>query len=108
MKLEVTREVVSDLWPLVRAGEASADSRTLVDGFLADDESFAERLRSAEALPEALPPIRLSPDAELRLLDEARGRARLKLLIIGGAVALVGLMGMTALGGALLMFFRSV
>lgn len=43
--MTVTRDVVSDLWPLYASGEASADTRTLVEGFLAGDPAFAAALR---------------------------------------------------------------
>ena len=106
MKLEVTREVVSDLWPLCRAGEASADSRAVVDAFLSGDREFAAVLQESESLPPAIPALRLSPDAERRLLDEARGRARLKLMVVGGAILLAGIVALTALGGLLYMMIR--
>ena len=106
MMLEVTRDVVSDLWPLVRAGEASAGSRQLVDEFLVHDEAYAASLKESEMPPKTLPSLRLSPDAERRLLDEARATARTKLLVIGGALALGGLVLLTALGGALVVMFR--
>jgi len=108
MKLDVTRDVVGDLWSLCRAGEASADSRTLVDAFLAADGAFATTLQDSEKLPRVMPALRLSPDAERRLVDDARDRARLKLLVIGGSIALVGLLALTALGGALLIVARSM
>lgn len=101
MKLEVTRDVINDLWPLYRSGEASTDSRALVDAFLSEDGTFASMLKKSELLPNAMPGVRLSPDAERRLLDDARERARLKLLVIGGAIGLVGLAVLIALGGAL-------
>jgi hypothetical protein len=106
MKFEVTREVVSDLWPLYRAGEASNDTRSLVDSFLAVDVSFASVLRESESLPRAMPALRLSPDAERRLLDAARDKARLKLFVIGGAIALAGFIMLTALGGAMWLAIR--
>ena len=34
MTMNVTRQVISDLWPLHVSGEASADTRALVDSFL--------------------------------------------------------------------------
>jgi hypothetical protein len=101
MKLEVTRDVVSDLWPLYSTGEASMDSRNLVDTFLSEDASFAATLQESQKLPGAMPSLRLSPDAERRLLDQARQRARIKLLLIGGTIALAGLVLLVALGGAL-------
>jgi hypothetical protein len=104
MKLEVTRDVVSDLWPLYRSGEASADSRGLVDAFLSKDASFASTLRESEKLPGMVPAVRLSPEAERRLLDDGRERAQTKLLLIGAGIALLGLVMLTALGGALWVF----
>ncbi len=103
MKLDVTRNVVSDLWPLCRTGDASADSRALVDNFLAQDDAFAASLRDSDTLTRAVPGFRLSPDAERRLLDDARQRARAKLMVVGAAIGLTGLIALIALGGALVM-----
>lgn len=55
----ITRDVVLDLLPAVRGGTASADSRRIVEGFLADDPEFAARAAtipfpSAELEMEAL------------------------------------------------------
>lgn len=107
MMLEVTRKVVSDLWPLVRTGEASADSRSLVDAFLAQDQGFAATLQASEGVQGLVPAIRLSPDAERRLLDDARERAQIKLLLVGGSIVLLGVVLLTALGGALFLVFRA-
>lgn len=101
MMYDVTRDIVSDLWPLCRCDEASADSRRLVDAFLATDGDFATRLRESKRLNGAMPPYRLSPDAELRLLQDARERARWKMLLVGGVIAL----GALALLGALAIAF---
>jgi hypothetical protein len=105
MKLEVTRDVVSDLWPLYRSGESSADSRALVEAFLAGDGPFAAKLQESETMIPELPAVRLSPEAERVLLDDARDRARLKLLVIGGSVGLAGLLLLLALGGAIWAMF---
>ena len=105
MKLEVTRDVVSDLWPLYQSGEASADSRALIDAFLARNDQFAASLQESDRLIRAMPTVRLSPDAERRLLHEASERARLKLLVIGGAIGLAGFVALAALVG--LLYFRS-
>ena len=99
MKLEVTRDVVSDLWPLCRSKEASADSRSLVDAFLSEDAPFASTLKECEKLRGVMPALRLSPDAERRLLDQARERTRLKLLVIGGAIAVGGFLMLVAIFG---------
>ena len=57
--MNVTREVIRDLLPLYAAGEASADTRALVEAFLRGDPELArlaEALRAGEAAPEAAPP----------------------------------------------------
>ena len=76
MKLEVTRDVVSDLWPLCQTGEASPDSQALVRAYLAEDSSFAAILERSKTMTSSLSDLHLSPDAERRLLDDARDRAR--------------------------------
>jgi ferric-dicitrate binding protein FerR (iron transport regulator) len=108
MKLEVTREVVTDLWPLYRSGEASSDSRTLVQAYLASDTEFASNLRESENIPRGIPGLRLSPDAERRLLDEARDRARKDLLIKGAAIAFAAVVVLSALAGVMLLTVRSL
>jgi len=50
--------------------------------------------------------VRLSPDAELRLLEEAQRRARLKLWILASAVGIGGVLLLSALAGALYIFAR--
>ncbi len=47
--MNVTRQV-SDLWPLYVADEVSADTRALVESFLAADPSFATALRQAAGI----------------------------------------------------------
>ena len=106
MQFDVTRDVVSDLWPLCHSGDASSDSRALVERFLAEDRDFASTLRESTNLRGALPALRLSAEAERRLLDQARERARLKLLVIGGAVAIAGLAILGSLAGVLLLIAR--
>jgi hypothetical protein len=106
MKLEVTRDVISDLWPLCQSGDASGDSRALVGVFLGEDPEFARTLRASEALPPVVPHVRLSPDAERRFLDEVAGRARTKLLLIAVAIATAGLVVLGLAGGALFLFFN--
>jgi len=104
MKLEVTRDVVSDLWALCRSGAASPDSRALVDAFLAQDPSHSTTLKESEAMNELVPNIRLSPDAERRFLDDARERARTKLLIMGGSVVLTAVLLLAAFAGVIFIF----
>lgn len=100
MQMEITRDVVSDLWPLVEGGEASADSRALVQRYLANDRAFSETLRRGAAVAAALPQLRLSPEAERRLLDQARERTRNWMLLVAAAIAVGGILVLAVLGGA--------
>jgi len=107
MKYEVTRNVVRDLWPLCQSGDASSDSRALVDGYLATDAEFATTLKETATMNTAMPGMTLSPDAERRMLDDARARARTRLLLIGGGLAAAALIAFVALTVVAMMFLRS-
>ena len=67
--MTITRDVVSDLWPLYEADEASADTKALVDEFLAEDPAFAATLRGGLSLPRVDPP---APAAETKALKRTR------------------------------------
>lgn len=43
----ITRDVISDLWPLYASGEASPDTRALVEAFLREDPEFAQTLHDS-------------------------------------------------------------
>jgi hypothetical protein len=68
--LNVTRDVVADLWPVYEAGEASADTRALVDEFLATDPAFARTLLAAPRLE--APAVKVAPEAKLAALKRTR------------------------------------
>jgi hypothetical protein len=68
--MKVTRDVITDIWPVYEAGEASADTRALVDEFLAEDAEFAALLRSRLALPHVEAPM--SPHSETIALKRTR------------------------------------
>jgi hypothetical protein len=44
--MNITRDVIRDLWALCEASEASSDSRRLVDDYLANEPGLAESLRA--------------------------------------------------------------
>jgi hypothetical protein len=71
--MSVTREVISDLWPVYAAGEASADTRALVDAFLRQDPEFARLLRGrGERLVLDRGAPELPPDREARALRRTK------------------------------------
>jgi hypothetical protein len=71
--MNVTREVISDLWPVYAAGESSADTRALVEAFLRKDPEYAELLqgRDEEGLLRHDVP-RLPPDREAQALRRTK------------------------------------
>jgi anti-sigma factor RsiW len=71
----VTRDVISDLWPLYLSGEVSADTRRLIEGFLAGDPELARTLREAgsDPLMACLPPA-LPPDHQMATLERVKRR----------------------------------
>ena len=68
--MNVTRDVVSDLWPVYESGEASADTKALVEAFLAQDAAFAATLRGSLRLPTM--EVRMSPGSETFALKRTR------------------------------------
>lgn len=69
--MNVTWNVINDLWPVYESGEASDDTRAIVEAFLAADPEFARRLRSAPVVAEgAVPAAR--KDGETAALERTR------------------------------------
>src|SRR6476660_473482 len=71
--MNITREVITDLWPIYAADEASPDSVALVEEFLAKDQELASALRDdvTEQLAAAHVP-RLSPNIEAQALNRTK------------------------------------
>jgi hypothetical protein len=71
--MNVTRDVITDLWPVYAAGEASADTRALVEAFLRQEPAFARLLqeRGVEDL-RRLDAGRPAPDREARALRRTK------------------------------------
>lgn len=71
--MNVTRDVITDLLALSLAGEASADSRALIESFLAQDREFAGIVAARAERPALeVAPAPLEPDVEMRTLRRAR------------------------------------
>jgi predicted anti-sigma-YlaC factor YlaD len=92
--MRITRDVVTDLLPAYLAGEASADTRALVEEFARQDAEFARALEAqrselaegARALRE--PAAALSPDHELRTLARTRSMAERLRWLMAAAIML--------------------
>jgi hypothetical protein len=70
--MKITREVITDLLPIYQSGEASQDTRNLVEAFLKEDPEFA-RIANAEQtslLTENQP--NLSKENEMKTLEKTK------------------------------------
>lgn len=85
--MNVTRDVIRDLLPLVLAGEASADSRALVEGFLAQDPELA---RAAAKEPGRLAaadiPSTLTQEDEMKTIVKTRRLVRKQSVLLACAI----------------------
>ncbi len=83
--MNVTRNVVEDLLAVYLAGDASADTRALVEEWLRTDAALARRVE--EARRGSLPPVALpDPSIETRALVRTRRRLRLRAVLLGVAI----------------------
>ncbi|RIK29149.1 MAG: hypothetical protein DCC56_13680 [Anaerolineae bacterium] len=69
--MKITRDVVTDLLPVYLAGEASADTRALVEEFLKQNPEFA-KLIAKEERPLAQPSIQLQKETEMKTLEQTK------------------------------------
>jgi anti-sigma factor RsiW len=71
--MNITREVIIDLWSVYTAGEASPDTRAIVEEFLKQDTEFARLLQEKvdeDLLMSAVPS--LPPDREAQALNQTK------------------------------------
>lgn len=90
--MNVTADVVKDLLPLYVAGEASADTKTLVEAYLRTDPQLAAlvtALRDQESRPAQLPAA--PPGAERAALATTRSLLRRRSWLLGLALFFTGL-----------------
>lgn len=80
--MKVTQAVIRDLLPAYLSGEASADTRALIEEFLAGDPGLrGEFERGAKDMLTPIP-VTLSPNHEKRTIDRARQLLRLRSVLI--------------------------
>jgi hypothetical protein len=80
--MKVTRDVVKDLLPVYVAGEASDDTRALVEEWVRSDPELARQVRQAGGitLPQTPP---LAPTLEKQALDRTRRHLRWRSVLLG-------------------------
>jgi anti-sigma factor RsiW len=85
--MKITRDVIYDLLPAYFAGEVSADTRALIDEFLATDPEFARMTERFRRMFDERPPDLGGAAAERDRLERARRRAERRQIFAGFAVA---------------------
>ena len=96
MSMEVTRNVILDLLPLYLAGEASADTATLVKNYLETAPEPAKIARQAAETGLSEIPIPLSKELAMEAFSKAN--QRMLYLTLGlGAIYVVVIAGLIAL-----------
>jgi hypothetical protein len=89
--MNVTREVVTDLLPVYFSGEASGDTKVLVEDYFRQDPDFERIARSAATPLETLraaAPIAAGPEKEKRDLESIRWGLRRRQWLFAGALFL--------------------
>lgn len=84
--MNVTRQVVTDLLPIYLAGEASSDTKALVEEFFRQDPDFERIARSVAAPLETLraaTPIAASPERKKRDLESVLWGLRRRTWLFG-------------------------
>ena len=101
---KITRNVILDLMPLYLAGEASQDTKQLVEQYLETDKELAEMAKQSTTfdLPKDVP-VPLEKDQALQLYIEAKRQMTIRMAIIGAFIVIVLLFL-----GAMVMFLTRI
>ena len=83
--MNITRDVVTDLVTVYLAGDASADTRAVVEDWLRSDPELAAQVDRARRLE--LPAVAApAPTVEKRAFDRTRRRLRGRGIVLGAAI----------------------
>ncbi len=85
--MNITREIITDLMPAYLSGEASADTRALVEEFLKQDPEYARLVKDEwnQNLLKAIP-VSLPPDHEKITLNRTKALLRRRSLFLAFAM----------------------
>ena len=95
--MEISRNVILDLLPLYIADEASSETRTLIEDYLAKDHELAKlagKLTQLELQSEV--PIPITKEHEMEAYQEAKLRQRRYIISLIAVIAVIFLLMMAA------------
>ena len=72
--MNITKDVIADLWPLYADGTASADSRVLVEEYLREHPEWSSKLRDATNFATWPSGPAIAPDQEAKVLNRIKKR----------------------------------
>ena len=84
--MRITRDIVTDLLPVYFSGEASQDTRDLVDGFFKEDPEFAHMVQSGQDSVLPTEQINLPKESEMQTLKATRILLRKRSLFMAFAI----------------------
>lgn len=88
--MAVSRNVILDLLPVYLAGEASQDTRTLVEEYIQSDKELAQMVEEAKKQPfSENVKIPINQETEMESLRKAQGMIRHTILLGGGVLLVV-------------------
>ena len=106
--MEITRNVILDLLPLYLAGEASDDSRALIERYLETDPALAKIAeQSAEtALTEEIP-VPLTTEDQMEAYKEAKQQMFWRLIVLAVVISFTLLAFLAFAGVVVFMLVRA-
>ena len=81
MKIELTRNIILDLMPIYLAGEASEDTKTLVEEYLKTDPELAKLSQHATKTSLSQVPVPIAKEAEMEAYVKATQRMLYRMLV---------------------------
>jgi hypothetical protein len=81
--MKVTRDVINDLLPVYLAGEASNDTKALVEEFLRNDPVLARSVETLRGNPLPEPSVELRPTREKETLIMTKRMLHLRGILMG-------------------------
>jgi hypothetical protein len=83
--MNVTREVITDLLPLYFSGDASPNTRALVEEFFRNDPEFAEEAKDQLSLPDTFAPT-IDQEAEMQAFTRTKRFLRNRTIFLAAAI----------------------